>query len=116
MPIPTTGNRRPPLAEKALIPEKKDGLIMSGESSASSTTAEKPERAIRKEKTFGEKVDALPKTIMFFLFSSGIFLSAVVLDATGFRVLGGVIGATAIIFMALAALTHVVYFLLGLLD
>ena len=82
----------------------------------SSPTPEKPERAIRKEKTLGEKIETLPNTVLFFFFSFGIYLSAMVVNVLEFRVLAGVLGATSVMFMALAVITHVVYFLLGLID
>lgn len=88
---------------------------MSGENSPG-PAGEVPERAIRDEDTLGEKIEALPKTFMFFAFSFAILLSSVVMDATGFKVLAGVIGATAVIFMALAVTTHIGYFLLGKVD
>jgi multisubunit Na+/H+ antiporter MnhB subunit len=89
---------------------------MSGNNSTSSATPEKPDRAIRTDKTIGERIEALPNTLLFFLLSFGIFLSAVVFDVAGFGVLGGVLGATAVLFMALAMVTHAVYHLLGQLD
>jgi len=89
---------------------------MSGDNSMSSPTPEKPERAIRKEKTLGEKIEALPNTVLFFFFSFGIYLSAMVVNVLEFRILAGVLGATSVMFMALAVITHVVYFLLGLID
>ena len=89
---------------------------MSGDNTTSSATPEKPDRAIRKEKTFGEKIEALPNTVLFFLFSFGIYLTAMAVNVAEFRVLAGVLGATSAVFMALAVIIHVVYFLLGLID
>lgn len=89
---------------------------MSGDGSTNSATPEKPERAVRKENTFGEKIEALPNTVLFFFFSFAIYLSAMAVNIAEFRVLAGVLGATSVVFMALAVVTHVVYFLLGLID
>lgn len=87
---------------------------MSGNNSTGTTDV--PNRAVRKEETIGEKIEGLPNTVLFFLFSFGIVLSAVVLNAFGFPVLAGVIAATGVVFMAIAILTHLGYFLLGLVG
>lgn len=104
------------LTAKALLPAGEDLLGMSGDNSRSSATPEKPDRAIRKDQTLGEKIEALPNTVLFFVLSFGIFLSAMAVNVLEFRVLAGVLGATSVMFMALAVITHVVYFLLGLID
>jgi hypothetical protein len=87
---------------------------MSGNNSTGAGDA--PNRAIRKEETLGAKIEGLPKTVLFFLFSFSFILAAVVLDAFGFVVLAAVIAAIAVVFMALAIITHAVYVLLGRLD
>ncbi|WP_435320898.1 hypothetical protein [Haloarchaeobius sp. TZWSO28] len=88
---------------------------MSSQSSTSTTT-DVPERRVEEEATFGEKIEELPVTVMFFAFSFGILLFALVIDTLGYAVLAGVLGATAVVFMVLAVVTHAVYFLLGILD
>lgn len=89
---------------------------MNGDSSTSSATSDKPDRAVRKDKTIGEQIEALPNTVLFFVFSFGIFLSAMAVNVLEFRVLAGVLGATSVMFMALAVITHAVYLLLGRIE
>lgn len=69
--------------------------------------------SVARDQTLGQRIESLPKTVLFACFGFSVLGFGFLLDFLGMGREAGLAGALAVILIGLAAVIHLIYWILG---